>query len=64
MRKRWHMRVGDGAVPLFDILFDTTDSDVNHPVFAHVVFVPDLGPLLAALVSGGVLTLGQHVDAS
>ena len=27
-----------GGMPLIDILYDTTDSDRNHPVFAHVVY--------------------------
>jgi hypothetical protein len=26
------------ATPLMDVLFDTTDSDRNHPVFAHVCY--------------------------
>ena len=26
------------ATPLIDILFDTTDSDRNHPVFANVCY--------------------------
>ncbi|MFK7893146.1 MAG: hypothetical protein AB8B63_20195 [Granulosicoccus sp.] len=26
------------ATPVLDVLFDTSDSDLNHPVFAHVTF--------------------------
>lgn len=29
--------LGDGT-PLVDILYDTTDSDRNHPAFAHVIY--------------------------
>jgi len=33
------VRIGmNGSVPLVDVLYDTTDSDRNHPVFAHVVY--------------------------
>lgn len=32
------IRVGDANGPLIDVLYDTTDSDINHPVFATIAY--------------------------
>lgn len=32
------VRIGDENGALFDVLYDTTDSDVNHPVFATICY--------------------------
>lgn len=58
------IRVGDGSTPLFDVLYDTTDNDRHQRVFAHVVFAPGIGPLLAAMSTAGVANLGTQIDAS
>lgn len=35
------IRIGDcGSAPIMDILYDTTDSDRNHPVFANISYSP------------------------
>lgn len=35
------VRIGDStSTPLLDVLYDTTDSELNHPVFAHVAYSP------------------------
>lgn len=58
------VRVGDGPVPLFDVLFDTTDSDAHLPVFAYVVYVPSILPALSAMISLDELPRAYCVDAS
>jgi hypothetical protein len=58
------VRVGDGAVPLFDVLFDTTDSDAHLPVFAYVVFVSSMLPALSAMIALDELPRAHCVDAS
>jgi len=57
------VRIGDGPVPLLDVLFDTTDSDTHLPVFAYVVFVPTLAPMLAAMIIHDELPRAYRVDA-
>lgn len=32
------VRLADGNGPVIDILYDTTDSDFNHPIFAAVAY--------------------------
>jgi len=34
------------STPLVDVLHDTTDSDINHPVFAHVCFGSNVSRIL------------------
>lgn len=35
------IRIGDAnSAPIMDILYDTTDSDRNHPVFANIAYSP------------------------
>lgn len=55
---------GDAATPLFDVLCDTTDNDRHGRIFAHVVFAPGLGPLLAAMNTANVANLGTQLDVS
>jgi hypothetical protein len=53
------VRIGDDqSAPLMDILYDTTDSDRNHPVFANVAY-SDLARQAEKVVSG---TAGAKVD--
>lgn len=42
-------RFGLPGVPLMDVIFDTTDSELNCAPFAHVVFSPIADPLLDAV---------------
>jgi hypothetical protein len=42
-------RFGLPGVPLMDVIFDTTDSELNCAPFAHVVFSPIADPLLDAI---------------
>ena len=58
------VRVGDGPLPLLDVLFDTTDSDTYLPVFAYVVFVPTLAQMLSAMILHDELPRAYSVDAS
>jgi hypothetical protein len=58
------VRVGDGAVPLFDVLFDTTDSDAHLPVFAYVVYVASMLPALSAMLALDELPRATCVDAT
>ncbi|MFK7992860.1 MAG: hypothetical protein AB8B87_01900 [Granulosicoccus sp.] len=34
------------STPLVDVLYDTSDSDLNHPVFAHITFGPNVCRIL------------------
>jgi hypothetical protein len=55
----------DGT-PLTDILCDTTDSDINLPVFGHIVFNKAISDNLNDLVESGILkpeNLGPQVKA-
>jgi len=60
------VRVGDHqSTPLMDILYDTTDSDRNHPVFANVAF-SSLAREAQKLVAANPATkvdLGIPIDA-
>lgn len=58
------VRVGDGAVPLFDVLFDTTDSDAHLPVFAYVVYVTSMLPALSAMIALDELPRAACIDAT
>jgi hypothetical protein len=42
-------RFGLPGVALMDVIFDTTDSELNCAPFAHVVFSPMVDPLLDAI---------------
>lgn len=43
------VRIDDGNGRLADVLYDTTDSDLNHPVFATVCYRPFVFQLLQEL---------------
>lgn len=58
------VRVGDGAVPMFDILFDTTDSDTHLPAFAYVIYMPVAAPAIEALMNAEELPRAYCVNAS
>jgi len=45
-------RFGLRGMPLMDVIFDTTDSELNCAPFAHVVFSPVVDPLLNAVTRG------------
>lgn len=57
-------RIGGETQPLFDVLFDTTDSDVALPLFAYVVFKPEMRPFITALIAHGELPHAHVVDAT
>lgn len=53
----------DDSTPLVDILYDTTDSDRNHPVFAHVAYANVMPMLMNILEKEGFGEFGVCVDA-
>lgn len=58
------VRIGlDDSTPLVDILFDTTDSDRNHPVYAHIAYEKFLVRIIRYLESIGKSELGVLVEA-
>lgn len=57
------VRIGTDSTPLMDILYDTTDSDRNHPVFAHVVFDPAAEVVARVLAQNNVFDFGTPVNA-
>jgi len=49
------LRIGlSDSTPLIDILFDTTDSDRNHPVFCHIMYSRAMEVVVNSLVSAGI----------
>ncbi len=58
------VRIGWKAVPLIDVLYDTTDSDANLWPFANLRFSPLFGQIVDLLVANGFLQVGTPVDAS
>ena len=58
------VRIGlDDSTPLVDILYDTTDSDRNHPVYAHIVYSAFMKPLIERLKTMGYGEYGVCVEA-
>lgn len=58
------VRIGlDDSTPLVDILYDTTDSDRNHPVYAHVAYSSFMKPLIERLKTIGFGEYGVCVEA-
>lgn len=58
------VRIGlDDGTPLIDILYDTTDTDLNHPAFAHVFYEKQVGIFMTTLHQRGFLSLGRGVAA-
>lgn len=43
------IRIGDVSKRLVDVIYDTTDSDVNHPVFATVCYDANVYKLIKAM---------------
>jgi len=56
-------RIGYGAHPVVDVLYDTTDSDRHLRAFCHVIYVRELAPVIRALVGAGE-DLGREVLSS
>ncbi len=44
----------DNQDPLIDILYDTTDSDSNHPAYAHIIYDSSLTDIMAGAIGLGV----------
>jgi len=60
------IRIGDAnSAPIMDILYDTTDSDLNHPVFANIAYTSMARVSQNLLMKGlpSTFTLGVQVDA-
>jgi len=57
------VRVGWRAVPLLDVLFDTTDADSNLIAFCNVQYDEEMGQLAKVLTHLGMLDLGHAVNA-
>lgn len=55
------VRLGNGTTPLVDVLYDTTDSDLNQDAFAHVVYDPSV--LKWAKVVAGLTSMGTEIVA-
>lgn len=56
------VRIGSGAMPLFDVLFDTSDSYLK--AFANVTYLPNLITLVKIIESVAKVDLGNPIDAS
>ena len=52
------VRIGlDDSTPLVDIIYDTTDSDRNHPIFCYVAYsdkIPDVMDIIESIHSIGL----------
>ncbi len=58
------IRLGfEDSTPILDIIFDTTDSDRNHPAFAHICYAPIIPNLVDVLVQFNVATFGERLIA-
>ena len=58
------VRIGlDDATVWADILYDTTDSDRNHPIFAHVAYNELAATVIQSLETGGKGPYGVSVRA-
>lgn len=58
------VRIGfDNNTPLVDILYDTSDSDRNHPVFAHVVFNGAVAAVIDKMLKTVNVNLGTLIQA-
>jgi len=53
----------ENSTPLVDILYDTTDSDRNHPVFAHVAYSPMAQYVLKVVTASDGEDFGVSVPA-
>lgn len=58
------VRIGlQDATPFVDILYDTTDTDRNHPIFAHVAFSEIASTIIRVLNAAGKADYGPCVPA-
>ena len=57
------IRISVAGRPFVDILCDTTDSDCNHSVFAHVAYDPLAAPIIASMSKKSRFTFGPAVTA-
>ncbi|MCC6157292.1 MAG: hypothetical protein IT350_04510 [Deltaproteobacteria bacterium] len=57
------VRIGRGAKPLMEVLFDTTDANANHRPFCNLQFDPTMGALIDLLQRNGTINLGITVKA-
>lgn len=51
------------STPLLDVLHDTSDSDLNHPVFAHVCFGSNVSRILKCVDGYEQERFGVHIEA-
>lgn len=57
------VRIGaPGSILLLDVLFDTTDSDRNHPVFATIVYQRAMRPPVEVLHTSKQIDFGEIVS--
>ncbi len=58
------VRIGlDDSTPLLDVLYDTTDSDRNHPVFAHILYAEIISAVVQEIVLGQKGEFGIEIRA-
>ncbi len=58
------VRIGkQDSSPSLDILYDTTDSDRNHPVYASIIYDPYIGQLVEMLTKAGIGEYGFLIHA-
>jgi hypothetical protein len=56
-------RLGIGGSPLVDVIFDTTDSNKNHPVFGTIVYDQDAEKILNFMIKAYSYDFGTIVQA-
>ena len=55
------VRIGlDDSTPLVDIIYDTTDSDRNHPVFCYVAYSDKIPVVMKVIEASGIVGLGPY----
>jgi len=57
------IRLGIGSQKFLDILFDTTDTDRNHPVFATIAYTPSVNTIISTInsVKPNLISMGIPV---
>lgn len=56
------VRIGHASTPIADILYDTSDSDLNQSAFAHIIYVKSFVRYLRSANKNG--ELGLEIDAT
>ena len=56
------VRIGLPSAPLFDVLYDTTDSDLHLPPFACLVYDP-LAYIIVGVLKNAGMDLGAVIKA-